>query len=66
MDVTHYIGERWSDPTGLIRVVTRAYPGAEGEVNADGSVVLWVVFDGNNCLTYYRIELPALGWSWIS
>lgn len=66
MDVTRYIGERWSDPTGQIRVITRAYTGADGEVNEDGSTVLWIVFDGNNCLTYNRTELPSLGWSWMS
>ncbi len=63
MGLTDYIGERWTDPTGQVRVITRTYMGAEGEYNDDGSPVLWVVFDNSNLLTYNIIELHALGWN---
>ena len=66
MGLTQYIGERWSDPGGMARVITHAYMGPDWERNDDESAVLWVVFDNSNLLTYNRTELPALGWSWIS
>ena len=59
-ELLDHIGERWIDPQGRIRTVTRCYTDDE-LLDESGQPYLWIEF-GTPALTYIYSDLPDRGW----